>query len=182
MRRCRRAPGTTRTSSTRSRASATSISRPSRRDQPEATPERAHDPVAAARARQSVRLPARPAADRAALRAGVRALGQAHRRRARAPHGQGGGDRAGRPRLPAVLGQQGRLDRGQQAVPADLRPRLPDPGAAARARGRRRRARRASAAMRRRACSTSRCSSACCGNGRFRRRGSSTGCRRARAS
>jgi hypothetical protein len=39
-----------------------------------------------------------------------------------------------RPRLPAVLGEQGRLDRGQQALPADLRPRVPDPGAAARAR------------------------------------------------
>ena len=101
-----------------------------------------HDPVAAARAGQSVRLPARPTADRAALRAGIRALGQAHRRRAGAPDGQGGGDRAGRPRLPAVFGEQGRLDRRQQALPADVRPRVPDPGAAARARSGRRRARR----------------------------------------
>ncbi len=100
------------------------------------------DPDAAAGARQSLRLPAGPAADRRALRAGVRALGEAHRRPARAPDGQGGGDRAGRPRLPAVFRQQGRLDRGQQAVPADVRPGLPDPGAAAVARSRRRRARR----------------------------------------
>ena len=85
------------------------------------------------------------------------ALGEAHRRRAGAPDGEGRGDRSGRPRLPAVLGEQGRLDRRQQALPADLRPRVPDPGAAARARGRRRRSRRASAGSRRRGCSTSRC-------------------------
>ena len=120
-------------------------------------------------------------ADRAALPAGARALGEADRRRAGASHGQGGGDRSGRPRLPAVLGEQGRLDRRQQAVPADVRPRVPDPGAAARARSRRRRAGGHRPTTRPRGCSTSCCCGGCCGNGRFRRRASSIACRRARA-
>ena len=67
---------------------------------------------AAARARQSVRLPCR-ASSHIVLRylQRIRALGQADRRRAGAPDGEGRRDRSGRPRLPAVLRQQGRLDR-----------------------------------------------------------------------
>ncbi len=101
----------------------------------------AHDPVAAAGARQSLRLPAGPAPRRAALRAGVRPLGEAHRRRPGAPDGQGRRDRARRARFPAVFGEQGRLDRGQQAVPAHVRPGIPDPGADPCAGSRRRNAR-----------------------------------------
>ena len=42
------------------------------------------------------------------------------------------------PRLPAVLGQQGRVDRWLQDLPAHVRSCVPDPGTAARARVRRR--------------------------------------------
>ena len=54
--------------------------------------------------------------------------------------------------------------------------------AAARARSRRRRSGWASRPARCRGSSTSRCCAGCCGNGRFRRRVNSTGCRRAPAS
>ena len=82
-RRCRRAPGTTRTRSTRSPASAASITAPVAHEQPETTPGAHLSSDAAAGARQSVRLPSRPARDGAALPAGARALGEADRRRRR---------------------------------------------------------------------------------------------------
>ncbi len=109
-------------------------------DQPEATPERLTIQSLAAGTGQSLRLPAGTTADRPSLCAGIRPLGKAHRRRARAPDGEGRRDRPGRPRFPAVLRQQGRLHRGQQALPAHVRPGVPDPGTAARARGGRRHA------------------------------------------
>ena len=65
-------------------------------------------------------------------------MGEAHRRGAGAPDGEGRGDHPGRTRLSAVLGEQGRSHRRQQDLPARLRPRVPDPGAGAQARGRRR--------------------------------------------
>ena len=115
----------------------------------------AHHPVAAAGIGQSLRLPAGTAADRPSLCAGIRPLGEAHRRRAGAPDGEGGRDRPGRPRFPAVFRQQGWLHRGQQAVPAHVRPGVPDPGTIARTRGRRRHAVRHRPRFRSRACSTS---------------------------
>ncbi len=152
-------------------------------DQPDVDARAALRAVAAARARESVRIPAEPAADGAQLPAGACATRQADTGAAGASDGEGRRDRAGRPRFPAVLREQGRLGRRIEAVPADVRSRVPVAGTDSRARsGRaasaRRRAPNAGGARAR----TSRCSSGCCANGRFRRRASSTGCPRARAS
>ncbi len=86
-----------------------------------------------------------------------RAAREAHAGAAGAPDGQGRRDRAGGPRLPAVLGEQGRLGRRLEAVPADVRPRVPAAGADPRARIGRAAAARSRQRTPRRAAATSRC-------------------------
>jgi hypothetical protein len=151
-------------------------------DAAEATPERIYVQALLLALANPVRLPSGPAPHRARLPADALALGQAHRRRAGPPAREIGRDRARGPRLPAVLGQQGRRDGRRPPLPAHVRPRVPAAGGAARARDRREGCRPTSGATSRRGRPTSRFCSASCANGRSRPRASSTACRRAPGS
>ena len=105
MRRSWREPGSTHTGYMRSPTSAACTRVTSR-----ATDGDARKRVragAAARARQSLRLRARPARYGNPLRAGAFALGEPHRCRARAPDGEGRRNRPGRPRFPPFSASKG---------------------------------------------------------------------------